>query len=877
MKKLLALVLALVMTLGLATVATNAAYPDAAGIDLKEAVDVLSAVGVFQGDEKGNFSPKANLDRAAAAKLIAYLDLGEKAAETLPAVQVFNDVPASHWAAKYISYCYQNGLIAGVGNNNYNPTGALTGYAFGKMLLCVLGYDANVEGFTGNTWSINVAKYMNDIELADGVDGALSAILTREQAAQYCLNALKANVVEYADKGTSIEINGAKIATGASKAEDKTAAKNEKYESIDKDTIDSKDVVQLGEKLFGVKLACVDGEKDKLGRPTNNWYYNADAKKLNDTTGDEDNIVAKAVESADKVFVNDKDLKWKTDMATTLALDSWFDEAVEVNKVTINGQSGKTSADLYALSNHEGLVVEAYETDEDDVYDFVAYEYTLYQIDEVDTDVDSSDKKAGVTAIVTLNDGSAIKDKDFEGYNAATYKEDAYIIAIVDGDEVLDSALAESSDGTITATKNIGGTDGYVLLDGTKYYLAETCNAELFDRNLANVKAGSDAFTLYFDNNNYVVGIELVEGSDPTIEDVYYVNRVYDDGGVMRYGEEVVTYSAQLVKVSDGKITEITLENTDKNASEKTEYKAEKWEGKLVTISDKKWSANGAEGKANNNKFDLKTWENDDWYVNSPSKTDIKKDDSRLGSYRLNSSTKYVVIGGDPDELEVNLYTGGVSYKAADMDTLITIDAAKNDKDSNVVAYAIIDGKESESGTTFDSDNVVFVKSSDKEQGDGFWNQTVYLPDGSKETWQIDENSVESDGSISSGFYAYDTNSDGYVELDNSDVKTLDTATEADWDEDTGVVVAYVLKDGDYYEDEELLTVGKLHDIKVGGAAFVDAHSKDDNGTNYTKSITSLAKLADLVADGKVQNATISMSVAKDGAVVIILTKAEKA
>ena len=50
MKKLLALVLALVMSMSLVTI-SNAAYSDKADIDLKEAVDVLSAVGVFEGSD----------------------------------------------------------------------------------------------------------------------------------------------------------------------------------------------------------------------------------------------------------------------------------------------------------------------------------------------------------------------------------------------------------------------------------------------------------------------------------------------------------------------------------------------------------------------------------------------------------------------------------------------------------------------------------------------------------------------------------------------------------------------------------------------------------------------------------------------------------
>ena len=71
MKKLLALVLALVMSMSLVTI-SNAAFKDADKIDYKEAVDVMNAVGVFIGDEKGNFNAKENLTREQAAAEVGF-------------------------------------------------------------------------------------------------------------------------------------------------------------------------------------------------------------------------------------------------------------------------------------------------------------------------------------------------------------------------------------------------------------------------------------------------------------------------------------------------------------------------------------------------------------------------------------------------------------------------------------------------------------------------------------------------------------------------------------------------------------------------------------------------------------------------------------
>ena len=199
MKKLLALVLALVMSMSLVTI-SNAAFKDADKIDYKEAVDVMNAVGVFIGDEKGNFNAKENLTREQAAKIIAYLELGSKAADAMVGGNTFTDVASSRWSAGFIAYCAQAGIVSGVGDGKFAPAGQLTALQFGKMLLVELGYDAKAAGMVGTDWAINTSKLMAKAKLMDKIDGSVNQVLTREKAAQMTLNALKAPTVEYTKK-----------------------------------------------------------------------------------------------------------------------------------------------------------------------------------------------------------------------------------------------------------------------------------------------------------------------------------------------------------------------------------------------------------------------------------------------------------------------------------------------------------------------------------------------------------------------------------------------------------------------------------------------------------------------------------------------------
>ena len=86
MKKFLSLALALVMSLSLVTISAGAKeFKDDSSIKYDEAVAVISAIGVVDGDTDGSFRPQDNLSRGAAAKIICNLLLGPTTASALVA------------------------------------------------------------------------------------------------------------------------------------------------------------------------------------------------------------------------------------------------------------------------------------------------------------------------------------------------------------------------------------------------------------------------------------------------------------------------------------------------------------------------------------------------------------------------------------------------------------------------------------------------------------------------------------------------------------------------------------------------------------------------------------------------------------------------
>ena len=275
MKKLLALVLALVMSLSLVTI-SNAAFKDADKISHDEAVTVMNAVGVLVGDNNGNFNAKDNLTRAQAAKIVSYLLLGNKTAEALAGSNKFSDVAKTNWAAGFIDYCATENIVAGVGNGQFAPEGQLTGYQFAKMLLVALGYDAKIEVFTGNDWQINVSKRADQAGLFDDLDGINgNKVLTRDEAAQMAFNALKSPLIEYENKGGNLSVNGAEINIGATQPKYKTTSTARKdaqtiFANHDNNNVGAY-IVEFAEQYYP-KLVLTQ-TTDDFGRPAYQWSY----------------------------------------------------------------------------------------------------------------------------------------------------------------------------------------------------------------------------------------------------------------------------------------------------------------------------------------------------------------------------------------------------------------------------------------------------------------------------------------------------------------------------------------------------------------------------------------------------------------------------
>ncbi len=201
LKKVLTLVLTLAMLLSVMVVGAGAAtFGDQESITNKEAVDMCVALNIIGGYEDGTFRPTGNVTRAEMCKMICVaLNGGKEPTMGSNLINTFNDVGKDHWAAPYVEYCVSQGIVGGVGGGRFDPNGNITGTQAAKMLLCILGYNASIQGYVGNDfWETKINVDAAQKGLYEGLSSIdASTALNRDQAAQMIWNALNAYEVEY--------------------------------------------------------------------------------------------------------------------------------------------------------------------------------------------------------------------------------------------------------------------------------------------------------------------------------------------------------------------------------------------------------------------------------------------------------------------------------------------------------------------------------------------------------------------------------------------------------------------------------------------------------------------------------------------------------
>ena len=501
MKKLLAMVLALVMTLSLA-VSANAAFKDDKSIsdDYAESVAVLNGMGVFKGYEDGSFKPEGNITRAEVATIIYRIYTADVAKNDKSGLYAtynkFSDMAGAGWAQGYIGYCANASLVKGYPDGTFKPSGKVTGYEVLAMILRAVGYDKNNE-FSGADWALHVAQTAQQLGVLDNVAKTtdLNAPASRELVAELLFQGIQKAQVTYTPAFGYVT-----------------------------DKVISTKTNSLGEKNFKLASAAA---ADKWGRPATKWTY---------TTGD------KAT-----TFVEKPDLTYTKAVAEC---DVAHDAGLKVDTaytLIVNGQTASTkyTVNLTDTKTKMGAQGRLFEVYDDTIVMIDTFLAKVTYVADITYDAQGHVK---TPATITLevydakNASTPLTLKDYDdnyGYakdeyvlvNAYTVKADNS--ATVSG-KVLNTAdqyaeivsKATSVDGAqsvIYWNAQQHNVEGTVYDDAAKFYLDQA--------------AQKDAkYTWYFDSYNNLIGaVEIAAATSyGVINSIWWAGNATDGSGVAK-------------------------------------------------------------------------------------------------------------------------------------------------------------------------------------------------------------------------------------------------------------------------------------------------------------------------------------------------------
>ena len=520
LKKILALVMALAMSLSLVTIANAVDFTDSDDINYEEAVEVMSAIGVINGMDDGSFDPNGTLTREQAAKLVTYMLMGDNAENLGVEGSTFKDVAATRWSASAIEYCVAMGIIDGAGDGNFYPAGQLTANAFAKVLLTALGYDSEAERLTGTSWSVNTAALAMEVGLNSGIeDLSWTAVLTREEAAQMALNAIKAPMVAYED-GMTVIVDGTPVSVGSGNAYYVTTTLA-REQRISKQRLSNTNdyTVEFGERYFPKLVLNV--ETDVFGRPSHTWVY--DGEELG-TYVDYDLRVASYTEKVTGKDLYDllgRSVVENDDYTLTVYIDGESDVAYNDaifnmtqinrnNKATLGETGNGVLTEVFVDNDAETVVISIINTylakatsDYSEKKDEVSFD--VYGITEPYADVyvkDSSDKTPERMPIT--GEDFAVAENVLEN--------DIYLVKVADGEIQIIDDVDTVADVVLTSFSK----GNYVVADGEQYDYADAIvyDPDVLDEYTSvnsTINLKDLTYNLYLDAYGYMIGVDLVE------------------------------------------------------------------------------------------------------------------------------------------------------------------------------------------------------------------------------------------------------------------------------------------------------------------------------------------------------------------------------
>ena len=827
MKKLLAMVLALVMTLSLAVSAS--AFKDDKDIsaDYAEAAAVLDGMGVFEGVD-GSFLPKDNITRAQVATIIyrvATADTagyGKDKSGLYATYNKFSDMTGAGWASGYIGYAANAEYVKGYPGGTFKPSGNVTGYEVLAMILRVVGYDKNNE-FSGADWALNVAKYAEQLGILKNVAKTtdLSAPASRELVAELLFQAIQVPTVTYTP------------AFG--------------YQT---DKVQKLEQVSIGYKNF--KLAS-DDDEDAWGRPTTVWFEDSDKDLKFDSTEDTYAEITATPKATFNVETSQCDICEALGVKkTTTVVDTYTNGVKDTKDVTYTATATK------AMVGAQGQQLEYYKVDGG--YRLVKIDTYLAKVDSVKTE--KTDAKGHVTsdAYMELSVYTKAAATDGKTYyvKGNDYAKGDYILVNVN-DEADNNVTIVSFAKKQPLVEIVGKADSLdaaqtkIWKNADKHTIADKDYMDAVQLNHNEAGDSTVKFTWLFDQFGNLIGSVALDRSNyAVLKDIIW------EVGRPGYAE------ATLISMVDGEEYKATVDtidgfkagwtvaddNTDPthSSTKRTDFgfigedstDNEYYLGlamyRVDTNDDGTVQLQGISTK------DDKKAELDETYVKYATKASIEvktsaildKDDKELGS--LTKSTNFIVRTEDAKDNNVyTLYTGTKELPAM-QEKSVSVFYVDSDKDGFVDFVYVEDFV---SDTLAPSYFFAYDESAKRDPDTAVWTVNVYL-NGEKTDIEI-KNSDYTNLVLGKLYVATFDKTTGYVD-------TLTPVTESNDNTPVSPNKDVSIKDTsvDYLTGTVSISGGTIKNIETATKTYTNADDESVKFVSYNDDYASLADLAGL-------------------------------
>ncbi len=522
LKRMLCLVLSVVMLVGMMVVGAGAVsikdFGDESEIQYKNAVALMTELGVFNGTNDGKFYPKGTLTREQLAK-IAYLVMQANQDFSMyeGTASALSDI-GGRWSTGAIAWCNTNGILMGGNDGKFYPDDTLTVAQTQVTLLRTLGFDNKLSGLTGTGWDINAAGLALKVGLMDGITGLKpSDPITREQACQMAFNAIFTNtvIVETQLNFVTGEVVPVKYTTDAQG----NYTGPQKATTVFFLTPNNITISKIGNdgKVYDADNNVVSGltaTPDMVGSTVT--YY---------TRGDDDTLIDAATANTSTLVatIGQADYKSKVGSNKTYIPDS--------PTYYLNGEKVANEA---AAQITAGSVIELISTDEDSKFETVRVTNNTVATVGADPVVSSDGKKVTVAGVVT--DAKIETVKGYEGLK----KDDVVLHVTIGGVTYIEKVTP-----VVAQLTSISSGTTYNMSNGGKYTVSGLTGASSGVSALAIGNANQD-MNVWLVEDKYVVKAELVDGEPAPTETQYAYVLAWKENNA-EWPDTGKSYQAQLL------------------------------------------------------------------------------------------------------------------------------------------------------------------------------------------------------------------------------------------------------------------------------------------------------------------------------------------